>query len=139
MNVIYKAIPSYVKAYVQRSASRQDQYAISYQNDLYAPGIDTYTTLVDGQASAKSITLTGLDEVQNGIVIDQSTKDKAYLPQVVKQQVYDVLNNKVVNTDIKYKNVQIYNKATNTLTLPMVINNQAASSYGLTNTKTLTD
>jgi len=138
MNVIYKAIPSYVKAYVQRSVSRQDQYAISYQNDLYAPGIDTYTTLVNGQASGKNIILTGLDEVQNGVVIAQSTKEKAYLPQVIKQQVYDVLANKG-GADIKYKNVQIYNKATNTLTLPMVINNQAAASYGLTNTKTLTN
>ena len=138
MNVIYKAIPSYVKAYVQRSISRQDQYAISYQNDLYAPGIDTYTTLVNGQASEKNITLTGLDKVQNGVVINQSAKEKAYLPQAVKQQVYDVLNNKAT-ADIKYNNVQIYNKALNTLTLPMVINNQAAASYGLTNTKTLTD
>ncbi|ATG97346.1 ABC transporter permease [Mesoplasma lactucae] len=133
MNVIYKVIPSYVKGYVQKSESRKDQYAISYQNDIYTPGKETLTTLVDGNSTGinKNLTLTGLDEYQNSIVISDDVKNKAYLPENVKEQIYKVLDNdpQAMTKDIVYNGEMLFNHSTKTLTLPVVPNQQAKSAY----------
>jgi len=131
MNVLYSNLPSYVKNYVQRSDSRLDQYAITYQNEIYIPGQETLITKVDGNASDQSLSLTGLDENQNSIILNKNDYEKVYLPDEVKQKIYQVFDNESYSEDIVYNGKKIYNAATNELTLPMLPNRQAESHYKL--------
>jgi len=139
MNVLYSNLPSYVKNYVQRSDSRLDQYAITYQNEIYIPGQETLITQVDGSASGQNLSLVGLDENQNSIVLNKEDYQKVYFPDEIKQKIYQVFDNQKVEEDIVYKGKKIYDAATNSLTLPILPNRQAQSHYKLKRNRFLND
>jgi len=131
MGVLYAKLPSYIKSYIQRSPSRLDQYAITYQTEIYIPGEETMVTRVPGTIDNKDLNLLGLDAHQNAIQIKDEDHKKAYLPQEIKTQISKIMDGDETATakDLVYNGMTLYNAKTNQLNLPVLPNRQAQSYY----------
>jgi hypothetical protein len=130
MGVLYAKLPSYIKSYIQRSPSRLDQYAITYQTEIYIPGQETMVTRLPGTIDGKDLNLLGLDANQNAIQIKDEDHKKAYLPQDIKDQILDIMNGEYSSDqNLVYDGMTLYDVQANRLTLPVLPNRQAQSYY----------
>jgi hypothetical protein len=130
MGVLYAKLPSYIKSYIQRSPSRLDQYAITYQTEIYIPGEETMVTRVPGTIDGKDLNLLGLDYAQNAIQIKAEDHKKAYLPQEIKDEIQKIMNGEYdSDKNLVYDGMTLYDVKANRLTLPVLPNRQAQSYY----------
>lgn len=136
--------PSFVKPYLS-SESRYEQFSLGFGTSTYVPKHETYATMIDAQTSKHGkITLTGLDHNQNAFKVTDKVKGSVFFKnnlegQRIKLNVQQILSGEqlttedgiVIDQDIWYQGIKIWDNQNQILTLPVANNNQSNAYYSM--------
>ncbi|AGJ90839.1 FtsX-like permease family protein [Mycoplasma putrefaciens] len=146
LDAIKLGLPPYVNNYIQKNASRKEQFAIGYNIEKYIPNQETITTVANLKSTINNqvfdLNLTGLADSQSAFEFkNKNDKDKLFIDRQTLYEIQKaflgvqdkdvVVSNKQANFDFKY-----YDKNTNTINIPVIANRQAEAFYKLKTNKT---
>ncbi|WP_027063087.1 ABC transporter permease [Mesoplasma seiffertii] len=133
-NILLGFAPPYAKAYLS-SDSRISQMAFGYQSINLVAKQETLATSVSAHVkeSNKTLNLLGLDKSQSAYNLSNAQKAKLYIDPQAKAQLEKVFNNEKLDNSIVTKNgFKVYDKDSNTVTLPILANQQLKFAQNMT-------
>ncbi len=125
--------PPFVSNYVNSTSSRQEQFGFGWSYTQAATGADTETTTIPTLLGDNNLPLTGVSPTSQIVQFPKSGKQKLLVPISAINTLTDYLHDYAINKptapagNIEADGIQIYNKSTNTLTIPVYANEQAAA------------
>lgn len=138
LSVISAAAPAFVQSYIQ-DPSRIQQYSFGYGVKKIFKDSETFATNIAVSNDQYDVKLTGLEENQKAFQLDNKLTDKLFVSRELLEELNKVFNGEQVDHDIEFNNFKYYDKATNTLNVPIVPNKQSLVSYNLKKQKTISN
>ena len=125
--------PPFVSNYVNSTASRQEQFGFGWSYTQATTSADTETTTIPTLLGNNNLPLTGVSPTSQIVRFPENGKQKLLVPISAVNTLTDYLHDYAINEptkpagNIEADGIQIYNKSTNTLTIPVYANEQAAA------------
>ncbi|AXK51152.1 ABC transporter permease [Spiroplasma alleghenense] len=129
LDSIIGSVPPYVKAYVNQSESRKNQFAFGYSYDQVIPDHETLATKIDFQTSDnQKIKITGLPKTQNAYTLSERDFNRTQLSKDVHEKITQIIEGNYNGGDIEENGIKVYDKDSKTILIPVIANRQAESS-----------
>ncbi|WP_027063187.1 ABC transporter permease [Mesoplasma seiffertii] len=144
IDVLMSEVPPYVKGYIQKE-SRLEQYSLGYNFEQFIPKKESISTeLKVATDQYNNVGITGLDKTQVAYKIDKESEDLTFVDRKTLKALEKVFNSSNPQadstiTDIEFKGTKLYDKASNTVTAPVVTNQQSRTAYKLKKDQTLSN
>ncbi|AUF83622.1 ABC transporter permease [Mesoplasma syrphidae] len=144
IDVLMSEVPPYVKGYIQKE-SRLEQYSLGYNFEQFIPKKESISTELNVSSDRyNNVGITGLDKSQVAYKLDQESEERAFFDRKTIKALEKVFNSSNPQADasindIEFNGTKVYDKATNTLTAPVITNQQSRTVYKLKKDQTLTN
>ncbi|WP_338973039.1 ABC transporter permease [Spiroplasma endosymbiont of Panorpa germanica] len=140
LNSIIGSVPPYVKAYVNQSESRKNQFAFGYSYDQFIPNKETLATKIDFKtADSRNIKITGLPQNQEAYLLNKKEFSNTRISKSTNEKIAQILEGNYEGGDIEENGIKIYNKENKTILIPVIANRQAESNLDFSKDKIISD
>ncbi|ATZ17841.1 ABC transporter permease [Mesoplasma melaleucae] len=138
LSVIVNSAPAFVQSYIQ-DPSRIQQYSFGFGVKKIFKDSETFATNIAVSNDKYKIKLTGLQQNQKAFNLEDKISDKLFVSSDLLEEINKVFNGQEIDHDIEYNDFKYYDKATNTLNVPILPNKQSLNTYKLSKEKTISD